>query len=461
MNKKELWQTVLTELQFSLSKASFSSWFAKTKILNIKKIDSQRQIIEIGVINSFSKKRIEERYLGQVKEILDRITKIKNELVFIIKPQKIDFSLNNLKKSAPLLSFDYQKEKQTLTKQAIIKSGLNPAFTFKSFAVSSSNEVAYAAARAVAKKPGRAYRLLFLYGGVGVGKTHLMQAIGQEILTNNSEITLVYSSAEEFTNAIITAIKNKTTALFQKKYRSAKILLIDDIQFIGGKEKIQEEFFHTFNTINQEGGQIILTSDTLPDKIKGLEARLQSRFEGGLIIDIQQPTFELRTAILLIKASQWKKKLPIDVAKIIASNIKSTRKLEGFLIRLIAESKTKKQPITPQMAQKLLGKIINAPLKKEKFIRPATVLKTVANYFNLKTSEIKGIRRSKSIIFPRQIAMFLMRKELKIPFDQIGDFFNGRDHSTVMHSVNKIEKMIVFSSDLRNHLNLLKKNIWS
>lgn len=460
MNKKDLWQAVLTELQLTLSKAIFSAWFAKTKILTIKKINKNRQIIEVAVANPFAKNTIEERYLGQVKEILDRITSFKNELKFVVKPEVINHQTSTPEPTGPLFSLDYDKEKKVMIKKAIEKAGLRPDFTFESFAVSSTNEVAYAAAQAVAKNPGKAYHLLFLYGGVGVGKTHLMQAIGHRILEQKPETQIIYSTAEEFTNEIIHAIRTKSTSLFQKKYRSAKILLIDDVQFIGGKEKVQEEFFHTFNTIHRAGGQIVLTSDKLPDEIEGLENRLRSRFEGGLTIDIQQPNFELRTAILLIKAKQWGKALPMDVAQLIASNIKSTRKLEGFLVRLITESETKKQPITPSMAQNLLGKVTNKKTIRKRLPKPKEILNTVASYFNLKVSQLRGPRRIKTIVVPRQIAMYLLRTELEIPLVKVGEIFGGRDHTTVMHSVEKIKKEVLISEALRLDLEALKKRLY-
>ena len=460
MNKNDLWQSVLTELQLTLSKPIFSSWFNHTKILTINKIQPNRQIVEIAVANPFAKNTIEERYLGQVKEILDRLTNLKNELKFIVKTDINHKTKTTFQPETPLLKINLEKDRKREVQKAMERTGLRPDFTFDNFAVSSTNEVGYAAAKAVAKSPGKSYHLLFLYGGVGVGKTHLMQAIGHQVLENNSQTLIVYSSAEEFTNEIINAIRTKTTPLFRQKYRSAKLLLIDDVQFIGGKNTVQEEFFHTFNTIHRAGGQIVLTSDKMPDKIMGLEDRLKSRFEGGLTIDIQKPNFELRTAILLIKAKQWGYTLPMDVAQLIASNIESTRKLEGFLIRLITELETKKQPLTPKLAKKLLGKVIEEKTKTKKNIKPKEILDVVCNYFNLKINQIKGPKRAKMVVFPRQIAMYLLRTELAIPFIQLGEMFGGRDHTTVMHSVEKIDKEVIASESLRLDLEALKKKIY-
>jgi chromosomal replication initiator protein len=461
MNKKDIWESVLAELQLNLSKPIFSSWFSKTKVLNIKKAGNKKRIIEIAVANPFAKNTIEERYAGQIKNILDKITKKHTEPAFIVKPDAFIKSKKISKDSTPLLTVNYAKEKKIALKKAVQKIGLRPDFTFKDFAVSSTNEVAYAAAKAVAKSPGKVYHLLFLYGGVGVGKTHLMQAIGHEVLDDKYNTLIVYSTAEEFTNEIIHAIRTKSTSQFREKYRPARILLIDDVQFIGGKDTVQEEFFHTFNTIHRAGGQIVLTSDKMPDKIDGLEDRLKSRFEGGLTIDIQNPNFELRTAILLIKAQQWGKALPMDVAQLIAANIESTRKLEGFLIRLITEIDAKKQPMTPDLAKKLLGKIVVEKKEQKKTVRPKEILKAVCNYFDLKLSQIKGPKRAKDIVVPRQIAMYLLRTELEVPLMRVGEMFGGRDHTTVMHSVEKIEKEVNISESVRLDIEALKKRIYS
>ncbi|OGD52597.1 hypothetical protein A3J78_01185 [Candidatus Beckwithbacteria bacterium RBG_13_35_6] len=461
MNKTELWQIVLAELQLNLSKPNFSSWFSKTKILTVKKIDNKHQIVEVGVSNPFAKNTIEERYFGQVKEILDKNTKLKNELKFTVLHEDFDQKHKPLdKKTTPLLNLDFRQEKIKEVEKAVNKAGLRPDFTFANFAVSGTNEVAYAAAKAVAKNPGKVYQLLFLYGGVGVGKTHLMQAIAHEVLEANPQTQVVYASAEQFTNEIINAIRNKTTNLFRNKYRPAKMLLIDDVQFIGGKDTVQEEFFHTFNTLNQAGGQIILTSDKLPDQIEGLEDRLKSRFEGGLTIDIQSPNFELRTAILLIKARQWKRALPMDVAQLIASNIDSTRKMEGFLIRLFTESETKKQPITPEITQKLLSLTIEKKPELKRFVKPNEVIEAVCSYFNLNQHQLKGPKRAKEIVLPRQIAMFILRTEMKISLMRLGNIFGGRDHTTVMHSVEKIEKEVIISEDIRLDIEAVKKRIY-
>jgi chromosomal replication initiator protein len=457
MKKKDLWQAVLAELQLSLSRANFSAWFTNTQITNIKSINKTRRLVELAVVNPYVKNTIEARYQGQIKEILDRLTKVNNEIKFMVKAPVT--KIKN-EEDGPLFRVDFEKEKKASLKKAIELSRLRPDFTFENFAVSSSNEMAHAAAIAVAKNPGKSYQLLFFYGGVGVGKTHLTQAIGHKILEQNVEAAVAYCTSEEFTNGIVEAIRTKTTRNFRQKYRSAKALLIDDIQFIAGKETVQEEFFHTFNAIHAEGGQIVLTSDCLPHEIRGLEARLRSRFEGGLTIDVQEPNFELRTAILLIKAKQRHIALPMDAAQLIAGNITSTRRLEGFLTLLINQSKTKQEPITPKLCQSLLGETTLQPVKTKQLIKPREVLETVADYFSLKPLQLKGPKRARPIVVPRQIAMYLIRTELETPLMEIGYLFGGRDHTTVMHAEKKITKLLSVSESLRLDIAALKKRLY-
>ena len=343
--------------------------------------------------------------------------------------------------------------------RAVEQAGLRPDFNFETFAVSSTNQMAHAAAQAVAKTPGKAYNPLFLYGGVGVGKTHLMQAIGNTLLARSPRAKVVYCTGEEFTNEIVNAIRKKTTDEFKKKFRTIRLLLVDDIQFIAGKEKAQEEFFHTFNAIWRVGGQIVLTSDRPPEEINKLEARLRSRFEGGLTIDIQPPDFELRTAILLIKAQQQGIKLPMDVAQLIAGNITSTRKLEGTLTRVISESKTRKTPLTPELATAILGKT-NGNTTLQKVVKPKEILSAVASHFNLKIADLTGITRPKQIAEARQIVMYLLRTELKTSLVEIGNLLGGRDHTTVMHGVNKITKVLPESEDLRVDIMGIKTKLY-
>ena len=454
MDKEKIWKTVLENLKISLSSANFATWFPQTMIVRFKKIDQKRQIAEIGCPNFFVRNTIENRYYGLIKEALDQITKKKNDLVFVVKKQPSIHRAADTK--GPL--FEKRKEKKEVLR-AIKKAGLRPDFNFDNFAVSSTNQMAHAAALAVAKSPGKAYNPLFLYGGVGVGKTHLTQAIAQTILRRNRRSRIIYCTGEEFTNEIVNAIRRKTTEEFKRKYRSARILLVDDIQFIAGKDRVQEEFFHTFNAVWRAGGQIVLTSDRRPDEISKLEDRLRSRFEGGLTIDIQPPDFELRTAILLIKAQQRKFQLPMDLAQLIASNITSTRRLEGFLTRLITEVRTRNEPLIPELVSALLGKSGENTFPR-RLIKPREVISAVASHFNLKISDLTGPRRLKSIALPRQLLMYLLRTELKIPFMEVGRLLGNRDHTTIIYGVEKITNILPTSEKLRVDIAGIKQKLY-
>jgi len=456
MDKDKAWTIVLENLKLTLSAANFATWFPLTFIIRFKEIDKERQITEIGCPSIFVSNTIENRYYGLIKEALDRVTKKKNDLIFAVKENE----KKQYKKGQVEPLFENQdKEKSREVSEAIQKMGLRPDFTFDTFAVSPTNQMAHAATLAVSKSPGKAYNPLFLYGGVGVGKTHLMQAVAHVVLNRNPRFRIIYCMGEEFTNEIVNAIREKTTKEFKQKYRSAKILMVDDIQFIAGKTAVQEEFFHTFNAIWRNGGQIVLTSDRKPDEISKLKDRLRSRFEGGLTIDIQEPDFELRTAILLIKAQQRGIKLPMDVAKLIAGNITSTRKLEGFLVRLITESETKKEPITPDFVKAILGQT-NEVTTPQRVVKPKEALRAVAFHFNLKVSDLSGPKRDKVIVLPRQISMYLMRTDLKIPLMEIGRFLGDRDHTTVMHGVEKITRLLSKSEDLRVNVMGIRKKLY-
>lgn len=450
MNKRDLWKTTLDELEISLTKANFQTWFPLTFINKIEGKENNRQTIEIATSSPFVAENIENRYYNQIKEILDKKTGKKSELVFVVKKAKSE------KRKAKSLGPLFEKKKDL--KEKIESLRLREDFTFENFAVSSSNQTAYAAATVVVKSPGKAYNPLFLYGGVGVGKTHLMQAIAHRIIANDPFARLIYCTSEEFTNDFINSLRAKSTNEFHQRYRRVNILLIDDVQFFGGKEKVQEELFHTFNTIYRKSGQIVLTSDRQPREIDGLKDRLRSRFEGGLAIDIQPPDFELRCAILLIKAKQQNLNLPMDVAKLIASNIEDTRRLEGFLTRVITEGKLKEQLITPEFTSALLGKVSEP--REKRIVRPKEVLEVVADHFNVKLAQIKAERRLKKFVLPRQILMYLLRNDLRMNLMEIGEFLGGRDHTTIMYGVEKITNLLPISEDLRVALGAIKKRLY-
>jgi len=460
MDNETVWKTTLDNLRLSLSKANFSTWFPATFIVSIKTVDEQRQICEIGCPSGFIANNVENRYYGLIKDSLDQITGKKNDLVFTVKQSQR--AETEEKEAEPLFADRSGGEVQTNSREIeelVIGLKLRPDFTFDNFAVSSTNQMAHAAAQAVAQTPGQAYNPLFLYGGVGVGKTHLMQAVAHTVIRRDPKTKIIYCTGEEFTNDIVNAIRRKNTEDFKKFYRSARLLMVDDIQFIAGKEAAQEEFFHTFNALWRTGGQIVLTSDKSPEEIHKLEARLRSRFEGGLIIDIQEPDFELRTAILQIKAQQKGINLPMDVAQLLAGNITSVRKMEGILTRVIGESQTKNVPMSPEMVSALLGKENEEGIAR-RVVKPKEVTKTVVGFFNLKTGDIVGSRRNREVVVPRQILMYLLRNDLKLPLISIGQSLGGRDHTTVMHGVEKITKLLPESEDLRVNIARIRKQLY-
>ncbi|RJR25581.1 chromosomal replication initiator protein DnaA [Candidatus Microgenomates bacterium] len=445
MNKETIWKNLQEELKISVSKAIFQTLFQNTQLVSL-----ENNIANIGCPSAYIQNLIEARYYSLIKDILDRHTKANNSLVFSIKPVT-----SSSFESGPLFSQTQPFKKEGRSDDHRLRAD----FTFENFAVSSSNQLPFAAATAVAKNPGSAYNPLFIWGGVGVGKTHLMQAVGHEILKNSPSAKVLFCPGEEFTNEIINAIRNKTTDQFKKKYRSIKVLLLDDVQFIAGKVTVQEEFFHTFNAIQREGGQVVLTSDRPPEEIAKLEERLKSRFEAGLIVDIPTPDFELRTAILLIKARQRKIDLPMDIAQLVAANIESTRKMEGFLTRIITEMEAKDIPLSTELVNTLLGKTLAEKELNNNLIKPKNVVDVVADYYHLKVHQLKGKTRIKEIVLPRQVLMYLLRAELNLPLAEVGKLLGGRDHTTIMHGVEKISQKLRENEDLRVDISGIKQRL--
>jgi chromosomal replication initiator protein len=449
MTNDLLWNNVLEELKLSVSKAIFQTLFQNTRLISL-----ENSIATIGCPSGYIQNLIETRYYSLIKNILDRQTKESLSLVFNIKTIP-----SVLTEAGPLFSQTSSFPNQNTNPSQVTDHKLRPDFTFENLAVSSSNQLPFAAATAVAKNPGSAYNPLFIWGGVGVGKTHLMQAIGHEILKQNPSAKVLYCLGEEFTNEIIEAIRNKTTDQFKKKYRSIKVLLLDDVQFIAGKVTVQEEFFHTFNAILRAGGQIVLTSDRPPEEIAKLEERLRSRFEAGLIIDVPSPDFELRSAIILIKARQRKIDLPMEIAQLIAANIESNRKMEGFLTRLVTETETRGLALSVELVNSLLGKTLVEKEFENKAIKPKEIIETVADYYHLKTSQLKGKTRIKEIVGPRQILMYLLRSEFNLSLMEVGKLLGGRDHTTIMHGVDKITHQLSEDEDLRVDISGIKQRL--
>jgi len=369
--------------------------------------------------------------------------KIEINFIIIIPTKK--------KIEAPLLSFEPSIE------DVFAKAGLNKKYNFDNFAVSTSNQVAYAAAQAVVNNPGSAYNPLFLYGGVGVGKTHIAQSVAKKILEADRNKKVYFCPGDNFTNELIESIREKATGRFRKKYRYLNLLIIDDIQFIAGKNAVQEEFFHTFNSIASSGGQIILTSDRPPSAIKNLEDRLHSRFLGGLTVDIQPPDFELRSAILLIKAKEKGVEIDIEAVKIITERITDCRGLEGALLSIYAKTFGSKDKIDLEAVEMFFSQDNR---EKKKRVNPTDVIKTVCSFYNIKQSHLKSSSRAASIAFYRQIAMYLLEKELGLTLIEVAELLNRKDHTTALHAKQKIGNLILRDPNLKKEVDIITQSLF-
>ena len=407
-------------LKDEMTKISYETWI---KNLEIQSFDND--IVVLVASSGFQKESIQSRYYDLLTNTFNFITNKECQINIISKDELQEEEAINLPND---VGYGYSN------------STLNPKYTFDTFVVGNNNRFAHAAALAVAEAPATSYNPLFIYGGVGLGKTHLMHAIGNAILRKNKKANILYVTSEKFTNQLINSIKDNTSAQFRDKYRNIDVLLIDDIQFIAGKERCQEEFFHTFNTLHESGKQIILSSDRPPIDIQLLEDRLKSRFEWGLIADISNPDYETRLAILRKKAQLDNIIIDDEILSNIANRIDSNiRELEGTLNKLIAKSSLTNSPITMEMAERAINDIV---AQQEKVISAEFIQETVAKYFNINAKDLRGSKRSNDIAFPRQIAMYLCRNVAQMSLPQIGKDFGKRDHTTVMHACTKIENEI-------------------
>ncbi|MEK7177222.1 MAG: chromosomal replication initiator protein DnaA [Patescibacteria group bacterium] len=384
-----------------------------------------------------------------------RIDKIEADFFeYSQKKIEINFTVKAPSKKSivpPLLSFEPSIE------DIFAKAGLNKKYNFDNFAVSTSNQVAYAAAQAVVKNPGSAYNPLFLYGGVGVGKTHIAQSVAKKMLEEDRNKKVYFCPGDNFTNELIESIRGKSTGRFRQKYRYLNLLIIDDIQFIAGKNAVQEEFFHTFNSIASSGGQIILTSDRPPSAIKNLEDRLHSRFLGGLTVDIQSPDFELRSAILLIKAKEKNINIDIEAVKIIAERITDCRGLEGALLSIYAKVFGTKEQIDLEAVEVFFSK--DSEVNKKR-VNPSEVIKTVCSFYDIKQSHLKGPSRAASIAFYRQITMYILEKELGLTLIQVAELLNRKDHTTALHAKQKISNFILRDPNLKKEVDIITQSLF-
>ncbi|UTR16584.1 chromosomal replication initiator protein DnaA [Salipaludibacillus sp. LMS25] len=450
-NLTDLWEQALTKIEDKVSKPSFDTWFKFTKA---DSIDQSSNTITVIAPNEFARDWLENRYFGIITETLQELTGAELEARFILpkEDKNDDLALFEKAKQAP--------KPQVAAHEEMPKHMLNPKYTFDTFVIGSGNRFAHAASLAVAEAPAKAYNPLFIYGGVGLGKTHLMHAIGHYVIDHNPDAKVVYLSSEKFTNEFINSIRDNKAVHFRNKYRNVDVLLIDDIQFLAGKEQTQEEFFHTFNSLHEERKQIVISSDRPPKEIPTLEDRLRSRFEWGLITDITPPDLETRIAILRKKAKAENLDIPNEVMLYIANQIDTNiRELEGALIRVVAYSSLINQDMNADLAAVALKDII--PNSKPKKITIQDVQKSVAATFQIKVDDLKAKKRTKTIAYPRQIAMYLSREMTDNSLPKIGDEFGGRDHTTVIHAHEKISRLFTTDEELQKQIQDIKDQLRS
>lgn len=442
MNAEQAWQSVLGQLQMEMPRASFDTWVRDTR-----PISYQDGMLTIGVRNAYARDWLESRLASTVNRLLVGVLNASVSVHFVVNGNEIEEVTDETPLAQPVRDAGYEPPARHVS--------LNPRYVFETFVVGSGNRLAHAACLAVAEKPARAYNPLFLYGGVGLGKTHLLHAIGNACYSRG--LSVLYVSSEEFTNDMITAIRSHTNQAFREKYRSADVLLVDDIQFIAGKESTQEEFFHTFNTLHGQDKQIIVSSDRPPKSLNTLDERLRSRFEWGLTADIQPPDLETRLAILRSKAERTGRHIADDILEAIARRVQSNiRELEGALNRILAFADLSGSALTPNLVEVALADLL--PQRND--VDPSKIIELVAKEWQTSVESLVGRDRSQKIALPRQVAMYLMRKETDASLPQIGEVLGGRDHTTVMYAIEKIASDIETKTDLRKRVVNVKQQLY-
>jgi chromosomal replication initiator protein len=450
MNNQQLWQAILGSLEVSLSKANFNTWFKNTSIL-----ERGADGIVIGVPTAFSRDWIAAKYQQEILKSLKTLAPEIREIKYQLNSQSASAANNQASKNTQKGQSPKETFKETSPTGV---SGLNPKYTFDTFIIGKHNELAHAASLTAAKNPGVQYNPLFIYGGVGLGKTHLLHAAGHKLLENNPKSRLLYVTSEKFANDYVNAISQKRMEEFKKNYRSVDGLLIDDIQFMAGKEGFQEEFFHTFNELRDKGKQIIITSDRQPKEIPSIEQRLVSRFEWGMVADIQPPDIETRLAILRNKMEKRGIDFSEEILLFIAENIQNNvRELEGALNRLVVYQQMENHTLGFEQAKTILANIINL---KKRVPSAKKISELVAEFYNITIDDLIKQSRKKEYVKPRQIAMYLIRKELDNSFPSIGSFFGGRDHTTVMHAVEKVENLIKDKEGFKQEVDLILNKLF-
>lgn len=449
-NLETLWSGVITELKLSLSPPIFKTFFEKTKLLSL-----ESQVATVACPSSYLADLIEKRYYSLVKASLDRLAKANYSLVFTVgktEKEKED-------KPGPLFSPPETSKKAVENDNSPNRFNLKQNFNFANFVVGDANHFAFAAAQGVIKNPGVIYNPFFIWGGVGVGKTHLLQAIGNELTKDNPSWKILYFNAEVFGNELVIALKEHTMNKFRHKYRNVDLFLADDVQFLAGKEYFQDEFFHTFNALHLNGKQIVLTSDRKPEEIQPLKDRLTSRFMGGLIVDIQPPDYEMRIAILKQKTEQKGISLPEDALAFLAKTISSNaRELEGALTQVWAKAQTKAVPLSLEFVKDYFGVKKKNEVKR---VSPKKVITAVARFYKIKSLELTGACRKKKLADARHIAAYFLRKDLGISLTQIGTMIGGRDHTSIMHATDKIDRLFSVNQDIRHQILEIRKVIFS
>jgi len=438
----ELWNQTLIELKERIGRQNYETWIKPIRFASRSKGE-----INLEVSNKFFRDWLTEHYLTQIEDVLSSLAKDRVRVVFEIN-EKLE-SHSTAERSVKKEEKEHERTPRN--------TNLIPKYTFDNFVIGASNQFAHAACVAVANQPGDHYNPLFIYGGVGLGKTHLVNAIGHHSVTQRPGLKVVYLSSESFMNELIASLRRDKMDEFKRKFRNVDILILDDVQFIAGKERTQEEFFHTFNSLYESHKQIVITSDKFPKEIPGIEDRLRNRFEWGLIADIQPPDMETRVAILQKKAEVEGVQLPHDVAIFLASNIDSNvRELEGSLTRLGAFSSLTKATITVELTKELLRNTLKGAQRE---ITVENIQKTICDYFNIRMGDLKAKRRTQNIALPRQVAMYLCRKHTETSFPGIGDKFGGRDHSTVIHASKTIERKIKEDPHMQKTIEKLERNL--
>jgi chromosomal replication initiator protein len=452
MTNKELWQAVLGELELSISKASFTTWFKNTAI-----VDLQKDSVVISVPNIFAKEWLEKKYKKGILDSIRHHYPAINSLTCAIEtiPTESTKSLDSVVVTSNKKRVSPPNQYKT-TISTPFQHNLNSRYTFENFVVGSNNELAYAACRSIAEAPGENYNPLFIYGGVGLGKTHLLQSAGNYAYSLNKDLKIRYVSMERFTNELVDAIQKSKAKEFKNDYIKLDMLILDDVQFLSGKEKTQEEFFHVFESLYQHGKQIILSSDRAPKSIPTLEDRLRSRFEGGMMTDVNKPDLETRVAIIKSKLAQKNFSLPDDIVEYLAEHIyHNVRELEGALNKIIVTNQLTNNTPTLKEVVGMTKDVIS--VNRQQNLSPKQILDSVANFYNVKPDEIAGRCRKKKVVKPRQIAIYLLRQEISMSFPEIGQMIGGRDHSTAIYAVGKIKKELKKNDLLQDQLKFIRE----